>query len=195
MPLDRSWYNQLVNDSGGGKDGTVWRKEDVDSLMDAVDAELARLDAFLQFPNGVFERGRGVALGAWQNIPYNPSDFTVSGTGSWSVPQKALVRNRYTLIGETLIWSIYIAWFVGGTEVEPSVVTGNPNALQIALPPGLVAIYSQGVPMALGYNNNVEVEVFAGGAANVLQFVRVDRLPWAAGPTGFVGTMQVNLFP
>jgi hypothetical protein len=44
MPmLDRSWYNQLVNDSGQGKDGTIWRKEDVDSLMDAIDAEIATM--------------------------------------------------------------------------------------------------------------------------------------------------------
>jgi len=41
MALDRTWYNTLVDDSGDGISGSVWDKADVDSLMDAVDAELA----------------------------------------------------------------------------------------------------------------------------------------------------------
>lgn len=44
MALDRTWYNTLVNDSGTGLDGSVWDKEDVDALMDAVDAEIARIE-------------------------------------------------------------------------------------------------------------------------------------------------------
>jgi hypothetical protein len=43
MALDRTWYNTLVDDSGSGLDGSVWDKADVDALMDAIDAELARL--------------------------------------------------------------------------------------------------------------------------------------------------------
>lgn len=43
--LDRTWYNGLVNDSGQGLDGTVWTKEEIDSLMDTIDNELNRLDA------------------------------------------------------------------------------------------------------------------------------------------------------
>jgi hypothetical protein len=44
MALDRTWYNSLVDDDGSGLTGSVWDKADVDALMDAVDAELARLD-------------------------------------------------------------------------------------------------------------------------------------------------------
>jgi len=39
-PLDRTWYNALVNDDGSGTIGTVWNKEQVDALMDVVDASL-----------------------------------------------------------------------------------------------------------------------------------------------------------
>src|SRR5262245_13937178 len=45
MPLDRTWYNTLVDDSGSGTDGTVWNKAAVDALMDDVDAALAPLEA------------------------------------------------------------------------------------------------------------------------------------------------------
>lgn len=37
MPLDRTWYNTLVDDSGDNTTGTLWNKAAVDSLMDAVD--------------------------------------------------------------------------------------------------------------------------------------------------------------
>jgi hypothetical protein len=43
MALDRTWYDSLHNDTGTGLDGSIWTKEDVDFLMDAIDAELARL--------------------------------------------------------------------------------------------------------------------------------------------------------
>jgi hypothetical protein len=42
MALDRTWYNTLVDDDGSGMTGSVWDKADVDSLMDAIDAELAK---------------------------------------------------------------------------------------------------------------------------------------------------------
>src|SRR5262245_54888275 len=45
MPLDRTWYNTLVDDSGSGTDGTIWDKAAVDSLMDDIDAALAPLEA------------------------------------------------------------------------------------------------------------------------------------------------------
>jgi len=39
-PLDRTWYNGLVDDDGSGSVGTIWNKAAVDALMDAVDAAL-----------------------------------------------------------------------------------------------------------------------------------------------------------
>lgn len=53
MALDRSWYNSLVDDDGSGLTGSVWDKADVDALMDAIDAEIARIDAArLQYTEG-----------------------------------------------------------------------------------------------------------------------------------------------
>jgi hypothetical protein len=44
MALDRTWYNTLVDDDGSNTVGSVWNKASVDSLMDATDAEVARLE-------------------------------------------------------------------------------------------------------------------------------------------------------
>lgn len=40
MPLDRTWYDTLVDDDGSNLIGTLWNKAAVDSLMDAIDAYL-----------------------------------------------------------------------------------------------------------------------------------------------------------
>ena len=41
MPLDRTWYNSLVDDDGSGLTGTIWDKHAVNVLMTTVDTELA----------------------------------------------------------------------------------------------------------------------------------------------------------
>lgn len=44
MPLDRTWYNTLIDDDGTNTVGTIWNKAAVDHVYDDVDAELVRLD-------------------------------------------------------------------------------------------------------------------------------------------------------
>jgi len=39
-PLDRTWYDTLIDDDGSGNTGTVWNKREVDGLMDTVDRAL-----------------------------------------------------------------------------------------------------------------------------------------------------------
>ena len=40
-PLNRTWYDSLVDDDGSGTTGTIWNKAAVDGLLDSVDASLA----------------------------------------------------------------------------------------------------------------------------------------------------------
>jgi hypothetical protein len=42
-PLDRTWYNTLIDDDGSGTTGTIWNKAAVDALMDSVDASLVNV--------------------------------------------------------------------------------------------------------------------------------------------------------
>lgn len=44
-PLDRAWFNALIDDSGDGVSGTVWNKAQVDGLLDTIDASLANVVA------------------------------------------------------------------------------------------------------------------------------------------------------
>lgn len=41
MPIPRTWYDTLVEDTGFGLDGSIWDKADVLALLDAVDLVLA----------------------------------------------------------------------------------------------------------------------------------------------------------
>jgi hypothetical protein len=44
-PLNRTWFDTLIDDDGSGTTGTVWNKTQVDGLLDTVDASLAGLVA------------------------------------------------------------------------------------------------------------------------------------------------------
>ena len=62
--LDRTWYNTLVDNSGGAiPDGSIWDKADVDSLMDTVDAMIA---ADIVFGGAVTTNGQ-IVFPATQN--------------------------------------------------------------------------------------------------------------------------------
>ena len=38
MAIDRTWFNNLVDDTGTGTTGTVWNKAAISGLLDAIDA-------------------------------------------------------------------------------------------------------------------------------------------------------------
>jgi hypothetical protein len=43
-PINRTWYNTLVNDDGSGLTGSIWDKEDVNQLIIATDAAIAGVE-------------------------------------------------------------------------------------------------------------------------------------------------------
>jgi hypothetical protein len=68
MALDRTWYNTLLNDDGSNTVGSSWDKEDVDALMDAVDAEIVRLDADIAGGAGAPTEQTTTATGTQNNF-------------------------------------------------------------------------------------------------------------------------------
>jgi hypothetical protein len=85
MALDRTWYNTLVDDDGSGLTGSVWDKADVDSLMDAVDAELARL---------------GGTRGVWDPTPHSE--------GGTPLAVSARICG-YHLLGDAVHYAFYLS--------------------------------------------------------------------------------------
>lgn len=67
MPLDRSWFNTLVDDDGSNTTGSVWDTTDVDALMDAVDVEIALVPR-LALGDAVFLELTG-AVNDWAGSP------------------------------------------------------------------------------------------------------------------------------
>lgn len=84
MALDRTWYDLLVQDDGSNTVGSVWDKADVDALMDAVDAEIVRLDADDAGVRTVAKGGTGVATLTDKGVVYgngtSPAGITAVGT-------------------------------------------------------------------------------------------------------------------
>jgi len=73
---------------------------------------------------GYYERTRSTALGEWIAVSYSSGNFTASA-GSWTVDSGDVVRNRYTLIGKTMIWTV---------ALKETDVSSTPVELRIAIP-------------------------------------------------------------
>lgn len=80
MPLDRTWYNSLIDDDGSNTVGSIWNKASVDSLMDAVDADKAVLSPYVNLaPSGVlanYDPPGGAAALVWILSPAAGSYLT-----------------------------------------------------------------------------------------------------------------------
>jgi hypothetical protein len=94
--------------------------------------------------SGFTERGRPVPMGEWQQMPYNPANFTGSGGMVVTVDAGDQVNYSYTLIGKTMILSLYIA---------PFSVSGGGTHVQIAIPNGLLGAAFASSPVSTLYDN------------------------------------------
>jgi len=83
---------------------------------------------------GLYERSRAYAMGEWQPVPFNAADYFPS-VGTWTVAAGNVIEASYTLIGKTLIWSIYL---------YNTSVSGSPTALRVRLPNGMTHGSSKG---------------------------------------------------
>lgn len=133
--------------------------------------------------NGDFyEKGRTTPMGHWINVPYSAANFQANGGGTWTVGAGAVVNNAYTLIGKTLFWQLYVAWFGGGsTLVSPSAGT----VLTVAAPPGmqLIAGGNQG-QVAFCVNGGVYASAVVQSQSSYVQLTALGAA-WAAGSPGF----------
>jgi hypothetical protein len=98
MPLDRTWYNTLIDDDGSGLTGSVWDKADVDALMDAIDAEFAyQTGNYAVWTPTLGATGGGTAAYALQSGVYARAGVVVQFGG------RITLVNRGTLTGAAFI--------------------------------------------------------------------------------------------
>jgi hypothetical protein len=77
-----------------------------------------------------YEKGRGTPLGHWIPVTHVGGNFYALGPAVWTVTAPSQANNHYTLIGNTLIWTVYLV----STSLDISL--GTSAALYIALPGG-----------------------------------------------------------
>lgn len=75
-----------------------------------------------------YESPRTVPLGYWIDVPFSAANFTASGGAAWTVAAGNVAVDRYTLIGKTLLWTVYLT---GG-----SISGATPAELYIKIPGG-----------------------------------------------------------
>jgi len=122
---------------------------------------------------GIYERGRGVGMGEWIDIPFNAANFTTSSTGTWTTVVQ--VTFRYSLIGKTVVLLF---------NFQNCTITGSTGvSLQAKLPAGIVpfsqvanpcTITPHGLPGTTGYS------IVVAGGTNLL-IRRADNSAWPAG--------------
>lgn len=112
------FYIQAANDAVSAQQGAV--------TMDRV--------GNLKATGSISELNRTVPMGHWQDVPFNAGNFYVSsGSGTWVVGSPSIISNRYTLIGKTMHWIIYLSWFSGSNTL-----TGTAGQLGMTIPGGFI---------------------------------------------------------
>jgi hypothetical protein len=138
----------------------------------------------LTLTGGIYRPGSAVAMGTWQDESYVPAKFTATAPLTF-VPTLAQVQtNRYTRVGQTLIWHL---------SIDGAVIGGSgTGTLQLRLPGGSRAGgYGRPFPMAtaqtdaLAAGTPVVAYALAGGDT-----LTVLPLP----PFAFAPTTGLNLW-
>lgn len=130
--------------------------------------------------NGAYvESNRSTPLGYWIDVAYDASAFFGESSMGWTVPAGAIYGNRYTLIGKTLIWTVYL----GATTI-----TGTGAAQLYIRPPVAARATTAGFVPSIRASQVTEggvvvetlVGVHANGSALVLQ--KNSNANWIPGP-------------
>jgi len=161
----------MVDDDGSGTTGTIinnaWKTE----LYNQIDGAL----------------GSG---GNWVDVAFNAANFSAAGGGTWTVGPAAITANRYTIIGKTLHWRLYLSWFAGSNTVA-----GTVTSLRIASPGGLTMQNNQGT--SIGYciesGTGARIDVDLLSLTNAVDLAKRNGSAWAAGAPGLIFVVTLEL--
>jgi hypothetical protein len=139
MPISRTHYNALVDDSGAAvPDGTPWVKARVGDLLDDIDL-----------------------IGVWISPAFDAADYTASGAMTWTLASGDVITRASMLLGKGAAGSgtLTVAWDLITTTIGGVVGTN----LRMAIPGGYTA--ARTVTNAFAYQ---QAGVWATGYAQVV---------------------------
>jgi hypothetical protein len=128
----------------------------------------------------------GGVAGVWQAVPFSAANFAGVSPITWTVASGDVSNNRYTLIGQTLIWSFYLT---------NSTLGGTVGNMLTILVPGGKTLQGQ-APTRISRCQNVttyiEAEVFNYDGSHIgIRRVDLANLSLGAFNCGFQITMEV----
>jgi hypothetical protein len=138
----------------------------------------------------IHEKGRAVALGHWISHPYAAGDYTGTA-GAWTVEAGDVISNRYAVIGQTLVWQVWL-------QASSLAVAGG---IKVRLPGGHAA-GGPGFGIGKAYDGTtwqlVTLSV-PGAPADYVDIQRLDFSNWPATTNGlhvqFLITCEVSTLP
>jgi hypothetical protein len=125
---------------------------------------------------GLYDKGRSVAIGVWTDVAFDANNFTANGTMTWTVASGDQNTYRYMLIGNTMFLSF---------KISTSSVTAPLNTqLRIAIPGGFTVASGYTTSGGLDYNQGAWLkgccEVASGEAYVRLFTAGFGSANWAA---------------
>jgi len=132
--LDRTWYNTLANAVPGVPGtGSVWDKEDVDALMDAIDAEVTAQTiqgvACIVSNSGVQAWGSG----SWADVPWTQEIYDAKSMHAPSSPYVVVPSPGLYLINAVVTWPSVVGGLRGiaivanNAFIVPGYVVESPD--------------------------------------------------------------------
>jgi hypothetical protein len=161
----------MIDDDGSGTTGTIinnaWKTE----LYNQID-------------------GAVTLGGVWADVPFNAANFTAVGGGTWTVGAAAITDHRYTLIGKTLHWRLYLSWFAGSNTIA-----GAVTALRVTVPGGLTLKTTQIEAVAYALDGGgARIAVDAAPVGAQLELKKVNGAAWTPGAPGLVWVLTFEAF-
>jgi hypothetical protein len=125
---------------------------------------------------GLYDKGRDVAIGVWTDVAFDAANFTANGTMTWTVASGDQNTYSYMLIGNTMFLSF---------KFSTTTVAGVPNTtLRLAIPGGFVVATGYTTSGGLDYNQGAWLkgccEVASGEAYVRLFTAGFGAANWAA---------------
>jgi len=200
-PLN-SWANLFFIDRTQPVDKRRWRitnaaqdiyiqslVDDLTSVTSEGSLRITRIgDIFAS--GAITERTRTLPMGEWYDVPFSASNYFVqTGSGTWVVGPAANIQSRYTLIGKTMIWSLYLAWFNGD-----NLISGIVNAVGIRIPGGFSCPSSNALTYERAFQAGPEIKVVGGASGTAISLQPSNSTPFVAGQAfGVIATMTFQI--